>query len=67
MSKCVAREFVPHFCPPEPFRASHLREFGLDALLDMGTRFWPPVSPDAGAFDCAFQVRMMANEMLGVG
>jgi hypothetical protein len=49
----------------------HLSRFGLDALLDMGSAsFWrrnqPPVSHDAGAFDRAFEVRMMANELLGL-
>jgi hypothetical protein len=49
----------------------HLSRFGLDALLDMGTtRFWrrfqPPASSDADTFDRAFEVRMMANELLGV-
>jgi hypothetical protein len=49
----------------------HLSRFGLDALLDMGTaRFWrrfrPRVSPDAKTFDRAFEVRMLANELLGV-
>jgi hypothetical protein len=49
----------------------HLSRFGLDALLDMGTaKFWrldqPPGSRDVEAFDRAFEVRMMANELLGV-
>jgi hypothetical protein len=49
----------------------HLSRFGLDALLEMGTaRFWrrfrPLVSPNAKAFDRAFEVRMTANELLGV-
>jgi hypothetical protein len=49
----------------------HLSRFGLDALLDMGTaRFWRrfrrPVSPDARTFDRAFEVRVLANELLGV-
>jgi hypothetical protein len=49
----------------------HLSQFGLDALLDMGTaRFWrrlrPPVPGDARAFDRAFEVRMTANDLLAV-
>jgi hypothetical protein len=49
----------------------HLSRLGLDALLDMGTaRFWPraqpPISRDVGQFDSAFEVPMMANELLGV-
>jgi hypothetical protein len=49
----------------------HLSRFGLDALLDMGTaRFWRrslrPESPDAGTRDRAFEVRLLANELLGV-
>jgi hypothetical protein len=49
----------------------HLSRLGLDALLDMGTAsFWrrsqPPVSHDAEVFDRAFEVRMTANELLGV-
>ncbi len=49
----------------------YLSRFGLDALLDMGTAsFWrrtaPPVTPDEPAFDRAFAIRMLANELLGV-
>jgi hypothetical protein len=49
----------------------HLSRFGLDALLNMGTaKFWrrfrPPVPPDARTVDHAFEVRMLANELLGV-
>ncbi len=49
----------------------HLSRFGLDALLDMGTtgfwrRFQPPASSDVDTFDRAFEVRMLANELLGV-
>ena len=49
----------------------YLSRCGLDALLDMGTtKFWRrslrPESPDAGTFDRAFVVRMLANELLGV-
>jgi hypothetical protein len=49
----------------------HLNLFGLHALLDMGTtRFWrrfqPPASSDVDTFDRAFEVRMLANELLGV-
>jgi hypothetical protein len=49
----------------------HLSRFGLDALLGMGTaRFWrraqPPASDHVEAFDRAFEVRMIANELLGV-
>jgi hypothetical protein len=49
----------------------HLSRFGLDALLDMGTTgFWRrslrPVSPDAGTLDLVFEVRMLANDLLGV-
>src|SRR6202043_1533114 len=47
----------------------HLSRLGLDALLDMGTAgFWrraqPPVPRET--FDRAFEVLMMANELLGV-
>jgi hypothetical protein len=49
----------------------HLSRLGLDALLDMGTtRFWrrfqAPVSSDMETFDRCFEVRMVANELLGV-
>ena len=49
----------------------YLSWFGLDALLEMGTaKFWRrslrPESPDAGAFDRAFEVRKLATELLGV-
>jgi hypothetical protein len=49
----------------------HLSRLGLDTLLDMGTtRFWrrfqPPISSDVKTFDRAFEVRMAANELLGV-
>jgi hypothetical protein len=49
----------------------HLSRFGLDALIDMGaTGFWrrfqPPASIDVDTFDRAFEVRMVANELLGV-
>jgi hypothetical protein len=49
----------------------HLSRFGLDALLDMGTaRFWRrslrPESRDAGTLDRAFEVRLLAGELLGV-
>jgi hypothetical protein len=49
----------------------HLSRFGLDALLNMGSAsFWhraqPPVSPDEETFERASEVRMMANELLGV-
>jgi hypothetical protein len=49
----------------------HLSRFGLDALLDMGSAsFWRrsplPTSHDEETFDRAFEVRMMANELLGV-
>jgi hypothetical protein len=55
--------------PTEAF--DHLCRFGLDALLDMGTsRFWrrtqPPAPRDEEAFERAFEVRMTANEFLGV-
>jgi hypothetical protein len=55
--------------PSEAF--DHLSRFGLDALLYMhSTGFWRrtqlAVSPDVGAFDRAFEVRMQANELLGV-
>jgi len=48
----------------------HLRDLGLDVLLDMGpTSFWsrslPLISPEQ-AFDRAFGVRMIANELLRV-
>jgi hypothetical protein len=49
----------------------HLSRFGLDALLEMATDgFWrrcrPPVPQDARALDRAFEVRMLANDLLGV-
>jgi hypothetical protein len=49
----------------------HLRRLGLDALLDMGTtrfcrRLRPPVSSDMETFDRCFEVRVVANELLGV-
>jgi hypothetical protein len=49
----------------------HLSRLGLDALLDMGSAsFWrraqPPVSHDEETFDRAFEVRMLANELLDV-
>jgi len=49
----------------------HLSRFGLDALLRMGaTGFWrrfrPQVVADAKAFEHAFEVRILANELLGV-
>ena len=49
----------------------HLSRFGLDALLDMGTtEFWRraerPAPSDAVTFDRAFEVRMVANSLLGV-
>jgi hypothetical protein len=49
----------------------HLSRLGLDALLDMETtgfwrRFQPPASSDVDTFDRAFEVRMLANELLGV-
>jgi hypothetical protein len=49
----------------------HLSMMGLDALLDMGTAsFWhrvqPPAPRDEETFDRAFEVRMVANELLGV-
>jgi hypothetical protein len=49
----------------------HLSRFGLDAMLDMGSAsFWrraePPAPLEADAFDRAFEVRMMANSLLGV-
>jgi hypothetical protein len=55
--------------PTEAF--DHLCQFGLDALLDMGTtNFWrraqPPASRDEDTFERAFEVRMLANGLLGV-
>jgi hypothetical protein len=49
----------------------YLSRFGLDALLDIGTAsFWRrfPLArpPDVKAFEHAFEVRMLANELLGV-
>jgi hypothetical protein len=49
----------------------YLSRFGLDALLDMGTTgFWRrslrPEASDVGTFERAFEVRLMANELLGV-
>jgi len=48
-----------------------LSRLGLDALLDMGTTgFWrrpqPPVPSDEWTFDRTFEVRVVANELLGV-
>jgi hypothetical protein len=49
----------------------HLSRYSFDALLGMRTAsFWrraqPAASCDEEAFDRAFEVRMMANELLGV-
>jgi hypothetical protein len=49
----------------------YLGRFGLDALLAMGTStFWrrsrPRVPLDVKVFDRDFEVRMLANELLGV-
>jgi hypothetical protein len=49
----------------------HLSRFGLDALLDMGTkkffrRFQPPAPSDVETFERCFEVRMVADELLGV-
>ncbi len=49
----------------------HLSRHGLDALLDMeSASFWrrarPPASPDEETYELAFEVRMLANEILGV-
>jgi hypothetical protein len=49
----------------------HLSRHGLDTLLEMETaRFWrrfqPQVPSNVKAFDQAFEVRMLANELLGV-
>jgi hypothetical protein len=49
----------------------HLSRYGLDALLDMGTAgFWrgfqPRVSADARTLDRAFEVRLLAGELLCV-
>lgn len=49
----------------------HLSGFGLDALLDMGpASFWRPAqacsSHDIAASERAFEVRMLANELLRV-
>jgi hypothetical protein len=49
----------------------HLGQFDLDALLDMGTtNFWrqaqPPASRDEDTCERAFEVRMLANGLLGV-
>jgi hypothetical protein len=56
--------------PTEAF--DHLSRLGLEALLDMGTKsFWrrvqPPISVDEMTFDHAFAVRILANEIVGVG
>jgi hypothetical protein len=50
---------------------NHLRRSGLDALLEMGSAsFWrrvqPPAPRDVETFDRAFEVLMLANELLGV-
>jgi hypothetical protein len=50
---------------------NHLSQFGLDALLDIGsTSFWrraePPTPGGEETFDRAFEVRMVANQLLGV-
>jgi hypothetical protein len=49
----------------------HLSRFGLGALLDMGTATFcrgaqPPASRDEDEFERAFEVRMLASELLGV-
>jgi hypothetical protein len=49
----------------------HLSRFGLHALLDMGSAsFWrraqPPVSRGEETIERAFEVRMLANKLLGV-
>ena len=49
----------------------HLSQFGVGALLDMGSAsFWrrsgPPVSPDEETFERASRIRVIANELLGV-
>ena len=50
----------------------HLSRHGLDALLDMeSASFWrwaarPPALPDEETYELAFEVRMLANEILGV-
>jgi hypothetical protein len=55
--------------PSEAFE--YLSRFGLDALLDMGTTgFWRrnlrPDSPDGGTLDRAFEVQLLASELLRV-
>jgi hypothetical protein len=45
----------------------HLSRFGLGALLDMGTtRFWRPSPPLISRDVDALEVRMLADELLGV-
>jgi hypothetical protein len=49
----------------------HLSRFGLDALLEMGAAsiwrgFRPRVPSNVKAFDHAFEVRILANELLGL-
>lgn len=60
-----------HLCRRGLEAFDHLSQLGLGALLDVGSAsFWrrtqPPVSHNVATFDRAFQVRMMANELLGV-
>jgi hypothetical protein len=50
----------------------YLSRFGLDALLEMGTKkFWRrslrPEAPDAVSLDRALEVRVLASELLEVG
>ena len=57
------------YTPSDAFE--HLSRLGLEALLDMRTaRFWRrclrPEVTDAGKLDRASEVRLLANELLGV-
>ena len=57
--------------PPRADAFDHLSRLGLHALLDIGTTgFWrrlqPPASSDVETFDRCFEVRIVANELLGV-
>jgi len=70
-SGCVGQPVIKWMdTPSDAF--DYLSRFGLDALLDMGTarlwrRFRPQVPSDVKAFEHAFEVRMLASELLGVG
>jgi hypothetical protein len=69
-SSSRARDDGLHFNYGKPRRPYRPLPPNSDALLEMGTaRFWrgfpPQVPSDAKAFEHAFEVRMLANELLG--